>query len=60
MGVCILLMYIVGRSYWDFHKRGGLRGVDPVEKDGDDFDQETLVVEEKEKDESDDGFKVQN
>ena len=28
LGCCILLGYMVGKAYWDFHKRGGLKGVD--------------------------------
>ena len=30
MGCCVLLMYMVGKSWWDYHSRGGMRGIDPV------------------------------
>ena len=30
LGCCILLGYMVGKAYWDFHKHDGLKGVDLV------------------------------
>ena len=30
MGVCVLLAYLVGKAWWDFHSRGGLKGTDPI------------------------------
>ena len=73
MGVCALLMYMVGKSWWDFHKRGGLRGVDPektideesrapvVDDKTDDFDgfhePESDDDRKRENGSTDDGFK---
>ena len=56
MAVCILLAYMVGRAYWDFHQGRGLKGVDPDFKD----DEVPAVVNDKTGDSNvDDGFKVQ-
>ena len=53
MGVCVLLCYMVGKSWWDFHKRGGLRGVDPEKT----IDEESKAPVVNDATDDDDGFK---